>query len=80
MNPRYVVTAAHCLFFDQAGTQPMAPSDVTVTLGEHDRSQIMSFMIINFESRSTSGEGNIAEKTVNIAKIFTSVYILSSSD
>ena len=28
---KYVVTAAHCLFFDQAGTQPMVPTDVTVT-------------------------------------------------
>ena len=27
---KYVVTAAHCLFFDQAGTQPMATSDVQV--------------------------------------------------
>ena len=36
---RYIVTAAHCLFFDKDGgtTQPRAPSDVTVTLGEHDR-------------------------------------------
>lgn len=34
---RYIVTAAHCLFFDEAATQPMAPSDVKVTLGEHDR-------------------------------------------
>ena len=24
-------------FFDEAATQPMAPTDVTVTLGEHDR-------------------------------------------
>ena len=31
---RYIVTAAHCLFDNG---QPMAPSDVTVTLGEHDR-------------------------------------------
>ena len=28
---KYVVTAAHCLFFDTAGTQPMVPTDVTVT-------------------------------------------------
>ena len=34
---RYIVTAAHCLYFDSANTQPMAPSDVKVTLGEHDR-------------------------------------------
>ena len=27
---KYVVTAAHCLYFDQAGTQPMATSDVQV--------------------------------------------------
>ena len=27
---KYVVTAAHCLFFDQARTQPMAASDVQV--------------------------------------------------
>jgi len=53
---KYIVTAAHCLFFDTENTQPMAPGDVTVTLGEHDR--------------STSGEGTIAEKTVSIANIF----------
>jgi len=35
----------------------MAPSDVTVTLGEH--------------YRWTTGEGSIAEKTVEIANIFT---------
>ena len=29
---KYVVTAAHCLFFDQAGTQPMATSDVQVAM------------------------------------------------
>ena len=36
---RYIVTAAHCLFFDEewGNTQPRAPSDVTVTLGEHHR-------------------------------------------
>ena len=34
---RYIVTAAHCLFFDEAAPQPMAPSNVKVTLGEHDR-------------------------------------------
>ena len=28
---KYVVTAAHCLYFDQAATQPMATSDVQVT-------------------------------------------------
>ena len=34
---RYIVTAAHCLYFDVANTQPMGPSDVKVTLGEHNR-------------------------------------------
>ena len=28
---KYVVTAAHCLYFDTAATQPMATSDVQVT-------------------------------------------------
>ena len=28
---KYVVTAAHCLYFDTAATQPMVPTDVTVT-------------------------------------------------
>ena len=28
---RYMVTAAHCLFFDKAGTRPMDTSDVQVT-------------------------------------------------
>ena len=34
---KYVVTAAHCLYFNRAATQPMAASDVSVTLGEHRR-------------------------------------------
>ena len=29
---KYVVTAAHCLYFDTAATQPMATSDVQVIL------------------------------------------------
>ena len=29
---KYVVTAAHCLYFDQAATQPMATSDVQVAM------------------------------------------------
>ena len=37
MASKYVVTAAHCLYHDNAGTQPVAPGEVKVRLGEHDR-------------------------------------------
>ena len=38
-HTRYIVTAAHCVFLDEGwgNTKPAPPSDVTVTLGEHDR-------------------------------------------
>ena len=52
---KYVVTAAHCMFFDQDGKQPLSTSDVQVRLGDHDL--------------SVTGETTIAEKTVAVAKI-----------
>ena len=52
---KYVVTAAHCMFFDQDGKQPLSTSDVQVRLGDHDL--------------SVNGETTIAEKTVAVAKI-----------
>ena len=53
---KYVVTAAHCLYFDVDSNIPKVPSDVNITLGEHDL--------------SIKGEGTLNEKTVGVAKIF----------
>ena len=53
---KYVVTAAHCLYFDVDSTIPKVPSDINITLGEHDL--------------SIKGEGTLDEKTVGVAKIF----------
>merc|ERR1712227_766171 len=33
---KYVITAAHCMFKDQDGLDPLFASNVTVRLGEHD--------------------------------------------
>ena len=55
VSSKYVVTAAHCMFFDQDGKQPLSTSDVQVRLGDHDL--------------SVTGETTIAEKTVAVAKI-----------
>ena len=54
---KYVVTAAHCLFLDDAGTRPKNASDINITLGEHDR--------------SIKDEGVLPEKTIGVAKIYT---------
>ena len=53
---KYVVTAAHCLYFDVDSNIPKVPSDVNITLGEHDL--------------SIKGEGTLNEKTFSVAKIF----------
>ena len=53
---KYVVTAAHCLYFDVDSNIPKVPSDIKITLGEHDR--------------SIKEEGILKEKTVGVAKIF----------
>ena len=33
---QWVLTAAHCMFKDAAGTQPQAAGEIRVVLGEHD--------------------------------------------
>ena len=53
---KYVVTAAHCTYYDDQNTQPLFLSDIKITLGEHDR--------------SIQGEGVLKEKTVGVVKIF----------
>lgn len=50
---KYVVTAAHCMWVDEAETQPRPVADITVTIGEHDLSQ--------------TGETTIPEKKVAVA-------------
>ena len=34
---QWVVTASHCLFKDQDGTDPLVPSEFHIVLGEHDK-------------------------------------------
>lgn len=52
---KYVISAAHCMFYDQAGTQPRPANDVSVRIGEHDL--------------STTGETTLPEKTIAVAAI-----------
>ena len=37
MASKYVVTSPYCLYHDEEETQPVAPGEVKVRLGEHDR-------------------------------------------
>ena len=55
MASKYVITAAHCLYHDNAGTQPVGPGEVKVRLGEHDR--------------KNTGETSIPELDLNVAAI-----------
>ena len=55
MASKYVITAAHCLYHDNAGTQPVAPGEVKVRLGEHDLQK--------------SEETSIPELDLNVAAI-----------
>ena len=72
---KYMVTAAHCLFFDEARTQPMAASDVQVTCQHISNCQRpnninMSLQItLGEHDISATGEGSLTEKTVGIAAI-----------
>merc|ERR1719445_2195438 len=53
---QWVLTAAHCMFKDSAGTQPQTAGDLLVVLGEHDL--------------LTEGEASkIAKKVVKVSKI-----------
>merc|ERR1719167_783346 len=36
INDQWILTAAHCMFKDTAGTQPTAASESLIVLGEHD--------------------------------------------
>jgi len=53
---KYVITAAHCMFFDQDATQPLSTSDVSVRIGDHNL--------------AASGETSIPEKTVAVSAIY----------
>jgi len=57
IGSQWILTAAHCLFKDQEGTQPLATSDLYIVLGEHD--------ITN------SFESTIPKKDVQVSKIIT---------
>merc|ERR1712243_254882 len=52
----YVITAAHCMFFDQDATSPLTTSDVTVRIGDHNL--------------AATGETSIPEKTVAVSAIY----------
>ena len=53
---QWVLTAAHCMFKDQAGTQPQTAGELLVVLGEHDL--------------LTEGEASkIPKKAVKVSKI-----------
>jgi len=52
---KYVVTAAHCMFFDQNAQQPLTTAQVKVRIGDHDL--------------AATGETSIAEKTIAVSKI-----------
>jgi len=52
---KYVVTAAHCMFFDQNAQQPLTTSQVKVRIGDHDL--------------AATGETSIPEKTISVSKI-----------
>jgi len=53
---KYVITAAHCMFFDNDATQPLATTDVSVRIGDHNL--------------AATGETSIPEKTVAVSAIY----------
>lgn len=53
---KYVVTAAHCMFYDQNAQQPVPKTEVNVRIGDHDL--------------AATGETSIAEKTIAVTNIF----------
>ena len=57
IGSKWVLTAAHCLYKDSQGTQPVSENEFRIVLGEHD--------ITN------SGESVIPTETVRIDKIIT---------
>ena len=72
---KYVVTAAHCLYFDTAATQPMAASDVQVACQHVSYCQRLNNINMSLQITlgehdiSATGEGSLTEKTVAIAAI-----------
>ena len=52
---KYVITAAHCMFFDQNAQQPLAVNDVKIRIGDHDL--------------AAPGETSMPEMTVSVSKI-----------
>merc|ERR1719468_1273538 len=64
---KYVLTAAHCLFSDDAQTMPQEAANVQVRLGDHD---------ISMETETTT----LTQKTVNVAKIIIHENYVSNVD
>ena len=54
---QWVLTAAHCMFKDPAGKQPLTAVNLTVVLGEHDL--------------ASSSESIIPRKAADVSKIIT---------
>merc|ERR1711892_348720 len=57
IGDQWVVTASHCLFNNQDGTDPLRATDISIVLGEHDTAD--------------SSESQIPRKTVNVVQIIT---------
>ena len=55
MASKYVITSPYCLYHDEAETQPVAPGEVKVRLGEHNLQK--------------SEETSIPELDLNVAAI-----------
>jgi len=51
---KYVISAAHCMFMDNALTQARPLSELKIRIGEHDL--------------TTTGEGSLTEKTIDVTK------------
>ena len=52
---QWILTAAHCMFKDSAGTQPQTAAEIRIVLGEHD-------LLDSFESK-------IPKKVVEVSQI-----------
>ena len=50
---KYVVTAAHCMFYDQNAQRPVPLTEIKVRLGDHDL--------------AATGETSITEKTISVS-------------
>ena len=57
IGDQWVVTASHCLFKNQDGTDPLVASELSIVLGEHDKAD--------------TSESTIPRKAVQVSKIIT---------